>query len=60
MVLCAAYCDKEATLDFLAMEVKPSGRYIGKSVNVQNQHAVDKGKQLTLKSLLNFQIAAEE
>ena len=27
MVLCAAYCDKEATLDFLAMEDKPSGRY---------------------------------
>ena len=42
MVLCAAYCDKEATLDFLAMEEKPSGRYIGKSVNVQNQHAVEK------------------
>ena len=37
-VLCAAYCDKEATLDFLAMEDKPSGRsgrYSGKSVNVQ-------------------------
>ena len=46
MVLCAAYCDKEATLDFLAMEEKPSGRYIGKSVNVQNQHAVEKGKML--------------
>ena len=111
MVLCAAHCDKEATLDFVAMEDKPYGRYIGKSVNVQNQHAIEKGKmwwpkqvyvmlwstvlwdeshckwqsaiskqimnifwiskstsdlfstaleQLTLKSLLNFQIAAEE
>ena len=44
MVLCAACCDKEATLDFVAMEDKPYGRYIGKSVNVQNQHAIEKGK----------------
>ena len=44
MMLCAACCDIEATLDLLAMEEELSGGSNGKSENVQNQKAEEKGK----------------
>ena len=37
-MLCAAYCDKEATLDFLAMEDKPSGRYTSDLFSTRTAH----------------------